>query len=662
MNRSLGSYHGARPRAVLRRSLVAGLLSSSVVVGATLGAPSADASGTTPICAAGVCTVTFEYSGTGSQTWVVPPGVTAATFTLYGAKGANDYYGVETGGLGAKVVDTISDLNSGQSLQINLGGTGGTNTAGANGGGAGNGDAAGGGGGTDVRTGADGLADRVIVAGGGGGGAWPEYHDDGATQGAGGSGGTSGANGGNGPGSGATPEGATLGGGFGGHAGGTSSGGAAGTDGAVTGSDHGNCVGGFSAGQMAFTFSESGATAGSLGEGGSGAYDGGGGGGGYYGGGGGGGDALDTCQNGGGGGGGGGGSSYAPDPGATVTNGVAAPDSTPNGEAIVSYTNPIAAGAPTYVATMNQPLTVTAASGVLAASGTTYPVGDAVTSSATVLPAHGSLSLDTTGAFIYTPNNGYSGADSFTYQLTDASGDSSSATVGLNVKRPQTVTFTSTPPAQPTVGGTYTLSASGGNSGNPVTFSIDAASSSGACTLVGTRVNFVAPGSCIVDANQLGDATYLAAAQSQQSFVIVAAATPVTTTSTTTTTTPAAYVVESTKITVRAHTLGVKLACEYAACHGTVRYGETKVVTTSRKVKIGTKTVTKTFTKRVVRTLASGDWSLGLGGNGTVFVPLTAFGRSLKLASARSGSISVAVTATVVGGNTATERVRIKFR
>ena len=40
----------------------------------------------------------------------------------------------------------------------------------------------------------------------------------------------------------------------------------------------------------------------------------------------------------------------------------------------------------------------------------------------------------------------------------------------------QAISFTSTPPSPAVVGGTYTPAATGGGSGNPVTFSIDSAS------------------------------------------------------------------------------------------------------------------------------------------------------------------------------------------
>ena len=47
-------------------------------------------------------------------------------------------------------------------------------------------------------------------------------------------------------------------------------------------------------------------------------------------------------------------------------------------------------------------------------------------------PAHGALTLNADGSFVYTPSLGYIGADSFTYTLTSAGG-SSSATVSISV-------------------------------------------------------------------------------------------------------------------------------------------------------------------------------------------------------------------------------------
>ena len=84
-------------------------------------------------------------------------------------------------------------------------------------------------------------------------------------------------------------------------------------------------------------------------------------------------------------------------------------------------------------------------------------------------------------------------------------------------RSPQIITFTSTPPADAAIGGTYTPTATGGGSGNPVTFTIDDIS---ICTIDGSNiVHFVANGTCVINANQAGDSNYLAATQ-QQSFDI----------------------------------------------------------------------------------------------------------------------------------------------
>jgi hypothetical protein len=87
-------------------------------------------------------------------------------------------------------------------------------------------------------------------------------------------------------------------------------------------------------------------------------------------------------------------------------------------------------------------------------------------------------------------------------------------------KGSQTITFTSTAPSSATVGGpTYTVAATGGASGNPVTFTIDVASSS-VCSLSGATVSFIAAGMCTIDANQAGNSNYDAAPQVQQSFAV----------------------------------------------------------------------------------------------------------------------------------------------
>jgi hypothetical protein len=75
-------------------------------------------------------------------------------------------------------------------------------------------------------------------------------------------------------------------------------------------------------------------------------------------------------------------------------------------------------------------------------------------------------------------------------------------------------------PASGTAGGSATLSATGGGSGNPVVFSVDAASGPGVCTVSGTTVTYTAAGRCVIDANQAGAGTYAPAPQVQQTITV----------------------------------------------------------------------------------------------------------------------------------------------
>jgi hypothetical protein len=75
----------------------------------------------------------------------------------------------------------------------------------------------------------------------------------------------------------------------------------------------------------------------------------------------------------------------------------------------------------------------------------------------------------------------------------------------------QAISFTA--PATGVVGKTATLAATGGGSGNPVTFTLDPASGTGVCTVTGTAVTYTAAGSCVIDANQAGTANYTPAPQ-----------------------------------------------------------------------------------------------------------------------------------------------------
>ncbi len=78
----------------------------------------------------------------------------------------------------------------------------------------------------------------------------------------------------------------------------------------------------------------------------------------------------------------------------------------------------------------------------------------------------------------------------------------------------QSITFTSQPPADAVVGGSYVVSATAAN--GTVTFTLG---SSTGCSLSGTTVTFIAAGTCVVTANVTASGAY-AAATAFQSFVI----------------------------------------------------------------------------------------------------------------------------------------------
>jgi hypothetical protein len=102
-----------------------------------------------------------------------------------------------------------------------------------------------------------------------------------------------------------------------------------------------------------------------------------------------------------------------------------------------------------------------------------------------------------------------------------------SFTVGL---RSQSISFVTQPPASPSVGGSYTVSASA-TSGLTVTYAVSAGST-GVCTISGSTVSMIGAGTCVVTANQSGNGVYRAAAQVQQSFTVARGSQTITFTST----------------------------------------------------------------------------------------------------------------------------------
>jgi hypothetical protein len=182
------------------------------------------------------------------------------------------------------------------------------------------------------------------------------------------------------------------------------------------------------------------------------------------------------------------------------------------GSQTITFPNP---GPQTYSASGTFVLAATASSGlVVSYASNTKGVCTVSGSTATIVMA-GSCSVTASQA----GNTNYSAAAPVIDSIVIGTGS-------------QSITFTSTPPTNTTVGGpNYTVTAMGGASGNPVTFSIDAGSTAGACTISGATVSFTGAGSCIIDANQAGNANYSASAQARQVVSIGAAGQTITFTS-----------------------------------------------------------------------------------------------------------------------------------
>ncbi len=135
----------------------------------------------------------------------------------------------------------------------------------------------------------------------------------------------------------------------------------------------------------------------------------------------------------------------------------------------------------------------------------------AVTGLGTVADVNGVASVTLTGSVV----------GAVTIDATGASVVSNAVTFSV-IGIPQTVAITSTAPTGVVYSGSnsqsYAVTDTGGASGNPVVLSIDASSTSG-CTVTGSTVNFGGGvGTCVIDANQAGNAHYSAATQVQQTF------------------------------------------------------------------------------------------------------------------------------------------------
>jgi hypothetical protein len=106
-------------------------------------------------------------------------------------------------------------------------------------------------------------------------------------------------------------------------------------------------------------------------------------------------------------------------------------------------------------------------------------------------------------------------SEQFTVLYTDASGQTLIRGLAFAPGLQQQITFGAAPVIS--VGGVATLTASGGASGNAVTF---ASLTTAVCTVSGSTVSGVSAGTCTIAANQAGNSTYAAASQALLSFAV----------------------------------------------------------------------------------------------------------------------------------------------
>ncbi len=92
---------------------------------------------------------------------------------------------------------------------------------------------------------------------------------------------------------------------------------------------------------------------------------------------------------------------------------------------------PIEAADDSYSVDAETTLTIDVAGGVLA--NDLDAEGDPLTAAVVTGPANGTLTLADDGSFVYTPNAGFSGSDTFTYDATDGTNISNEATVTIEV-------------------------------------------------------------------------------------------------------------------------------------------------------------------------------------------------------------------------------------
>ena len=141
-----------------------------------------------------------------------------------------------------------------------------------------------------------------------------------------------------------------------------------------------------------------------------------------------------------------------------------------------------------YSTTEDTTLTVSVESGVLA--NDVDEDGDLLTATLVTSPSYGSLTINEDGSFTYTPDSGFTGTDTFTYQAGDGETLSETATVTITVSSDNTAPVAATDSYSVDEGETLTVSASCGvlandsdDDGDSLTAALVASPSDGSLTL-----------------------------------------------------------------------------------------------------------------------------------------------------------------------------------
>ncbi|MBC9226798.1 hypothetical protein GL325_10710, partial [Aeromicrobium sp. 636] len=177
--------------------------------------------------------------------------------------------------------------------------------------------------------------------------------------------------------------------------------------------------------------------------------------------------------------------------------------------------------------TIHEEQTTTATAQVTVAAGSLSAAGGAVQFAVEGTDVGDPVEIDTDGRAVSPELTGEIGDNEVaaTYVPTASAtyaGSTDSATLTVLEKQSQDITFTSTPPTDAYPGDTYTVTATGGSSGNPVTFS---STTPDACTVSGSTVTFTGVGTCTVKAAQAGDSLHAAGSATQSITVTKIAST-----------------------------------------------------------------------------------------------------------------------------------------